>query len=209
MYKRQVLDSLEIPWLAMRGEHQRAAELTAHLAETGTRMGLSQQDDAVAGAVLSTLMWQGRPEEVLEMLRPQVKENILPLDASVLAFLVRSGRPEEARAYRADHEPELGADTWFSLLPWCQAAEAAVALDDHPLAATAYRLLAPHAGMMGCAGSGVAVGPVDAYLAMAAAGAGEHEIATRHADAALAQCRAWRIPLAEQWLLDQRERYGF
>ena len=209
LYALVVLDSLEIPWLTMRGEHQRAAELTAHLAETGTRMGLSQQDDAVAGAVLSTMMWQGRSEEVLEMLRPQVKENILPLDASVLAFMVRSGRLDEARAYRADHEPELGGDTWFALLPWCQAAESALALDDHPLAATAYRLLAPHAGMMGCAGSGVAVGPVDGYLAMAAAATGEHEIATQHADAALAQCRAWRIPLAEQWLLDQRERYGF
>ena len=209
LYALVVLDSLEIPWLAMRGEHERAAELTAHLAETGTRMGLSQQDDAVAGAVLSTLMWQGRSEEVLEMLRLQVKENILPLDASVLALLVRGGRLEEARAYRADHEPELGGDTWFSLLPWCPARESALALGDRTLAATAYRLLAPHAGKMalrrlrrrGRAGRRL---PRDGSR-----GTGE----ARHRGPArrrrLALCRAWRIPLVAQWLRDQRDRYGF
>jgi hypothetical protein len=44
---------------------------------------------------------------------------------------------------------------------------------------------------------------------MAAAAAGEADLAVRHADAALALCRDWRIPLAADWLVDQRDRYSF
>ena len=209
LYALVVLDSLEIPWLAMRGEHERAEAMMTHLDETGQKMGLAQQGDALLGAYYATRMWRGGEEEILTIVRSIIDDNVLPLDASLLVLLVRTGRTEEARAMLAEREPRLGGDTWFSLLPWAFAAESALGLDDHDLAAKSYRLLAPHAGMMGAAGSGVTVGPVDAFLAMAAATTGEREIAARHAEAALTQCRAWRIPLVEKWFLGQRDRYRF
>ena len=209
LYALVVLDSLEIPWLAMRGELDRAAELTEHLRATGDKMGLAQQDDAVAGALIATWMWQGRDDDILSLLVPMADAARLPLDASVTCMLTRVGRLDEARAYRAEHGTDLGGDTWFSLLPWCHGAEAALALGDRELAATTYELLAPHSGHMACAGSGVALGPVDAFLAMAAAATGESEIAARHASAAQDLCRAWRIPLAGEWFAGQRDRFGF
>jgi DNA-binding SARP family transcriptional activator len=209
LYALVVLDSLQIPWLAMRGEHKRADEMLAHLEATGSRMGLAQQGDAVAGAFFATRMWRGEYALILSVLQDVIDENVLPVDAAVLSLLIRLGRLDEARAFRADHEIDLGGDTWFSLLPWALGAEAALALGDRGLAATTYELLAPHAGHMACAGSGTALGPVDAFLAMAAAAAGEADLAARHADAALALCRDWRIPLAADWLVDQRDRYSF
>jgi len=95
------------------------------------------------------------------------------------------------------------------LLPWALGAESALALGDRDLAATTYALLAPHAGEMACAGSGSAFGPVDAFLAMAAAATGEADLAARHASDALELCREWRLPLVAEWFDDQRDRYGF
>ncbi|MGN6575347.1 MAG: hypothetical protein ACTHKG_06645, partial [Nocardioides sp.] len=206
---RVVLDSREVPRLSMRGEHERAEAVMAHLQETGDRMGLAQQDDALAGAYFATRMWRGRHDEVLDLIRVMGGRKVLPLDAAILTLLVRCDRLEEARAFRADHDIDLGGDTWFALLPWALGAEAALALEDQELAATTYRLLAPHAGTMACAGSGSALGPVDAFLAMAAAATGEREIAARHADDAERLCREWRIPLAGEWFAGQRDRYGF
>jgi hypothetical protein len=53
------------------------------------------------------------------------------------------------------------------------------------------------------------MGPVDAYLAQAAAAVGEAELAARHADRALELMEAWQIPLAAQWMRGQRERFSF
>lgn len=209
VYALVVLDSLEIPWHAMRGEFDRALELFAHLQALGEKMGLAQQGDAVRGAYFSIRMWQGDYGEVLDILRSMNDEQVLALDASVLSLLTRLGRFDEARAFLGEREIDLGGDTWFSLLPWALGAESALALGDRELAATTYRLLAPHAGHMACAGSGVALGPVDAFLAMAAAATGEKEIAARHADDAEELCRSWRIPLAGEWLADQRGKYAF
>jgi hypothetical protein len=50
---------------------------------------------------------------------------------------------------------------------------------------------------------------VDAFLAFAAMASGEREIASRHADTALELCAEWEIPLAAQWLREQRDRGGF
>ena len=53
------------------------------------------------------------------------------------------------------------------------------------------------------------MGPVDAFLALAAATVGDLDLAARHADDAERLMEEWQIPLAAQWLRDQRDRYGF
>ena len=95
------------------------------------------------------------------------------------------------------------------MLNWTAAAEAGLWLDDRSLASAAYERLAPYAGRSSCAGSGNANGPVDAFLAQAAAAVGERALATQHADRALELCEEWAIPLAAQWLREQRERFSF
>ena len=50
---------------------------------------------------------------------------------------------------------------------------------------------------------------MDAFVALAAASTGEMALATQHADRAEELCREWRIPLAAQWLRDQRDTWGF
>ena len=60
-----------------------------------------------------------------------------------------------------------------------------------------------------CVGSDLALGPVDAYLAMAAATVGERALAVKHADAALALAADWEIPLFADWLRETRAQHGF
>ena len=77
------------------------------------------------------------------------------------------------------------------------------------LAASLYQRLSPFSGRAATAGSGAALGPVDTYLALAAATAGETALATRHAEDAQRLCERWRIPVAARWLREHRERNGF
>ena len=95
------------------------------------------------------------------------------------------------------------------LLMWCHAAEVALHLGDVELAGRCYALLAPFAGRSCSVGSSMASGPVDAYLAMAAAATGETGIAARHADAAAALAEEWDIPLFGRWFAGVRETYAF
>ena len=105
---------------------------------------------------------------------------------------------------------DLSLDDWFSMLNWSCAAEAALGLGDRDLAAAAYRLLAPYAGRCTSAGSGNATGPVDAFLAHAAAAVGDLELAApARRPGSRADAEEWQIPLVAQWLRDQRDRYGF
>jgi len=209
LYPLVVLDSLEVSWLAMRGEWEQAQRLTDHLAATGQKMALAQYTDAVAGAILSIGTWQKRYDELLPLMVEREAESGLAISPAVATLLVRLGRLDEAREYVSAHPFDLATDTWYSMLAWALSAEVALALGDRDLGRDTYALLAPYAGRSCSAGSGVAVGPVDAFLALAAAAGGERDLAARHADAALELCEAWRIPLAAQWLRDQRETYGF
>jgi DNA-binding SARP family transcriptional activator len=208
-YGRLVLDSLSLPWLAMQGRFEECEEQLASIVRLDQQMSLHQSEDATAGALMSLRLWQRRYDEVLPMLAEFEEHSHLPVTSTHLSFLVRAGRVEEARAHARTHAVDLSGDDWFSLLNWSCAAEAALALGDRDLAAAAYRLLAPFAGRSTCAGSGNATGPVDGFLALAAAAVGDLDLATRHADRALALTEEWQIPLVAAWLRDQRDRYSF
>lgn len=209
LYSLVVLDSLDVSWAALRGQWEEAEALVAHLAATGERMALPQYADALAGAMLVVGIWQERYADLLPLIRSRDERSSLPITPVLVTLLLRAGLLEEARAHLADHPIDLDPDTWFSMVPWSLAGEIGLALGDKTLCRDAYDRLAPFAGRSCCAGSGVAMGPVDSFLALAAAGAGDPDLAARHADVALELCRAWEIPLAEQWLLGERDRYGF
>jgi DNA-binding SARP family transcriptional activator/predicted ATPase len=209
LYPLIVLETMLVPWHAMRGEWEEAQRLVASLTATSERMALTQTADALAGAFVSIGMWQDRYSDLVDTVLALEQESDLLLTPVVAAFLVRLNRLGEARQYLAEHPADLLVDDWFSLLPWSLSAEVALALGDAELGRTSYTLLAPYAGRVTAAGSGVAMGPVDSFLALAAAATGEGDLSARHAEDALELCEAWRIPLAAQWLRDQRDRYGF
>ncbi|WP_345503013.1 BTAD domain-containing putative transcriptional regulator [Pedococcus ginsenosidimutans] len=204
-----VLDSLELPWLAMAGRFDECEERLANIRLLDQRMSLHQTDDATLGAMMALRVWQGRASEMADGLMAAEAQSPLPLSAVVAMFLLRSGRRDLAQEYVACHPIDLGHDDWFAMLTWCSAAEVSLELDDRDLGVRCYERLAPFEGFSCCAGSGVALGPVDAFLALAAAAGGEKDVAARHADRALELCEDWQVPLAAQWLRDQRDRFGF
>jgi hypothetical protein len=133
----------------------------------------------------------------------------LPVTPAVLSFLARAGRVDEARRHWAEHPYTFEHDDWLSPFLWGCAAEAGLTVGLPDLAAQAYERLAPYAGRPCQAGSSMASGPVDGFLALAAAATGEQALATRHVQRALELCKEWDIPLVARFLDEQRRQHGF
>ncbi len=204
-----VVDSLELPWLAMAGRFEECESTLERIVHLDQQMSLDQTEDATLGALMSLRLWQGRGAETAELLVQMQDQSPLPLTHIVALFLLRAGQESRAREYVRAHPQDLDHDDWFSMLAWCSAGEVALHLGDHALAAAAYARLAPYAGRSCCAGSGVALGPVDVFLAEAAATVGETDLAAGHADRAAALCEEWEVPLVARHLRSQRDRFAF
>lgn len=208
VYALLVLDSMVIAWHAMAGRFEVCEQIFDGLLRLVAGASLRHSDDAVAGALVAMALWQGRTEDAAQGVGA-IAEGPLPVDSLLVHLLWRSGHEDRARAHYAHHPVTLDDNDWFSTLNWCNAGAAALYVDDPSLAARVYDLLAPLAGHSCSAGSGNASGPVDGYLAMAAAAAGDRELASRHADDAERLAEEWQIPLFTQWLREQRDRFSF
>jgi hypothetical protein len=207
-YGLLVLDCLEVPWLAMAGRFDEAEECLERLGRMAREVSMRQAEDAWGGALATLRLWQGRYAEIVPVMYA-FEDGPLPVTPTLLTFLLRGGDVEEARTHAATHPLTVVPADWMAMLNWGCAAEAALGLGDRAIGAEVYAVLAPHAGRTISAGSGNAMGPVDAFLAHAAAVVGDRDLAARHADDALRLMDEWQIPLAVQWLHDQRDRHGF
>jgi hypothetical protein len=212
LYCDLVLDCLEVPWRAMRGEDDVVARMIDHMVVLGQVTVIPQFEEAFAGALMMQLAWQRRNEEMLGGLIALEATTFLPMATTMTAMYCRAGQVDEARAYQASHLDAqafaMDCDTWFSPMAWSLGAETAAHLGDTDLAALAYERLAPLTGRLSSGGSGAAVGPVDLFLALAATATGERDLARKHADRAEELCEEWQVPLAAQWVRDERERFG-
>jgi DNA-binding SARP family transcriptional activator len=204
-----VLDGLQLPWEAMAGRFEEAERLLGEIVARSQRMSLPQGQDAVAGALVALRLWQGRAEEVIDVFLAYAESSPMPLSSAVAVLMLRAGHREDAVAYLAEHPVDLSGDDWQSMLTWAYAAEAALGVGDPALGAAAYARLAPYEGRSASAGSGNATGPVDAFLACAAAAVGDLRLAAHHADRAEELALAWDVPLVARWLRDQRDAVGF
>jgi DNA-binding SARP family transcriptional activator len=207
-YGLLVVENLEFPWLAMAGRFEECEQALERIEALEAQISLDPAESAVAGAYVVLGLWRpddGRGASILQ----SMEGGPVPITSTVVTALWRAGRTEEARAHRAAHEIDLEDEEIFSLLNRSMAAEVALHLGEPDLGAAAQALLEPFAGRSTCVGSGFACGPVDLYLALAAAATGDRERAAAHADDAEKLCAEWQIPLAAQWLRDQRDRYGF
>ncbi|MGY1773087.1 BTAD domain-containing putative transcriptional regulator [Blastococcus sp. SYSU D00813] len=210
VYLLALLDTMEAPLLALSGRAEEAEVVLARAVERFERLTLPQAGDGIAGAVLTVRLFQDRLAEALPLVGGFLERASLPVTAVMAAVLLRSGMAEQARALLAGAPPiDLTADDWFAMLTWCSAGEVALGTGDAVLGAAAHARALPYAGRMCSGGSGAPLGPVDAFLALAAAAAGDRTAAGAHADRAEELCRTWQLPPVARWLRDQRERHGF
>jgi DNA-binding SARP family transcriptional activator len=207
-YGLLVIDNLLLPWLAMAGRFDDCEVTFERIKAIDAQISLDQSEAATAGAFVVVATWRGDAGEAAAILQ-SMEGGPFPISAAVVSYLWRSGREDAARAHYEAHPIDLTGEDWFSLLNWGMAADVSLHLADPALAADAYDRLLPFAGYSCCAGSGNHLGPVDQFLALAAAARGDRDLAARHADDAERLCAQWQIPLAARWLRDQRERYGF
>ncbi|WP_395657674.1 ATP-binding protein, partial [Nocardioides sp.] len=203
-----VLGGLEIPWHAMAGRFDECDRILAELHDLGRRISHNNVDESVAASLLAMRLWQGRSGEMVPVLEA-FDETAYPFAASIAVYLWRAGEHDRARAVYAERGAPLEHANDISLLAWAHAAELSLYLGEPALASGAYERLAPLAGLNTCAGSSLALGPVDSYLALAAAAAGERDLAARHADDALALADAWDVPLVAAWLRGLRTEHAF
>ncbi|WP_345526270.1 BTAD domain-containing putative transcriptional regulator [Nocardioides endophyticus] len=208
VFGETVLNGIVVPWHAMAGRFEECDRLVEHTRQLAERISHSNADESVLSSLLAMRVWQGRSIEMVPVLE-QFAQTPFPFAASVAVYLWRAGEHDRARAYHAEHGAPLGHVNDIAVLSWCHGAELALYLGERDLAAGAYALLAPYAGMSCCAGSDLALGPIDAYLALAAAAVGERDLASRHADAALALADDWGIPVFAEWLRDTRRAHDF
>jgi hypothetical protein len=190
----------------MQGRLTEAEELTGPALALIARTSLEPRDVLAVGVLLPLRLWQGRSAELLDAL--PAGDEAAELGARLLLNL-RAGRDHEVRRLYDRFGLPPRTDDWLTVWSAAIAAECALVLGLRDEGAAAYALLAPLAGAVASAGSGAALGPVDAFLACAAAAAGERAAASRHADDALALCEQWRIPLVAAWLNSYRERFDF
>ncbi|GAA1142052.1 BTAD domain-containing putative transcriptional regulator [Kribbella jejuensis] len=207
VYVLIVLTELEPPWLAMRGRFDEADALIEQRRELVAGASLPQRDESMVSAVACVELWRTGAAGIVSAFQELAAVSPMPFDLPIQWMLVRAGRLDDARAIRT--APVPATDDWVSMHHYCAAAEVAFALGRPDAARTVYRWLSPYAGRVCSAGFSVAIGPVDAFLALAAMATGERELAGRHADRALELCDEWEIPLAAQWLREQRDRGGF
>lgn len=208
-YGLVVLDGLVVGWHAMAGRREESLAAVERMTLASQRIVLFQMDEALLGAAIVSETWQGDLTALVPGLAATQDLSPIPLSAPLAQMMVRSGQVERAREHVAAHPivlPEQG--DWYSMLMVASAAEVAAWLVDPELAGRCYAWLAPYAGHAVQAGSGVAQGPVDAYLAMAAATTGQRELAVRHADDADELMGRWDIPRCADWFTGVRRRLG-
>lgn len=205
-YPHMVLDSMRVAWHVESDRLADGERLAEEVTTLSRELTMPQATLAEIGVVVAVQTWSdpGAAAAITAML----VDEYLPTSAATVTLLERAGRHEEALAHLAAHPVDLGQDNWFSMLNWSCAAYVAAISGDAGLAAAAYERIAPYAGYHAAAGSGPGLGPVDSFLALAAAVVGDTELATRHADDAARLCEEWGVPLVARWLAEQRERHG-
>lgn len=207
-YPLVVLNGIELPWRAMQGRFAEAEDLLAEAAALAARTSLPAKEYFVLAPVFVRL-WQGRAGEFVPMVRAMYEAAPALATSLFLLVLVRAGQRDEVAAVLERGHWVPGGASWAGTFDLSVAAHAAYLAGKAQLAADVYQQLAPHAGRPATAGSGGALGPVDAFLALAAATTGERQLAARHADDAVALAGSWDLPLVIEWLAELRAGGGF
>ena len=207
-YAETVLHGLEVPWLAMRGEFEECERRLADLRSLARVMAHTDVDEAIAACLLTLRLWQGRPGEVVPVLLGlhTDMDDFIP---TIGVYLWRAGREAEARTHWRRNPIEIPEQGEVEMHAVAHAAELSLYLGLPDVAAICHRRLGVYSGMMVSLGSSLALGPVDAYLALAAAAAGDLDTARADADRGLERAREWGLDVFVSWFEGLRAAYGF
>ncbi|HET6938079.1 MAG TPA: AAA family ATPase, partial [Nocardioides sp.] len=206
-YVLLTISQVELNLAALRDDPVEAERRSAMVWDLARDSAIPAQDiQAVSGMILSRA-WDGRLPEIVPSVIHVVDD--MPAQwAGLHGLLARSGHLDDVRERLETmpfSEPE---ESWLTLSAWSYEAEAAYAVGDRALAEKCYAQLAPYAGRMAVAGVAVAQGPVDGYLALAAATLGDRQAASRHAGEARRLAEEWRLPAYVRWLDGHAARWA-
>jgi DNA-binding SARP family transcriptional activator len=204
-----MLGAHQAAWLAIEG-HFDAAE--AMVADNLRRAALSSfpfRDEAVRAARAMIALWRGDPRTCAELFREMSRLGGTDARIPMLIGLLRSGQLTVAAAELDRGPAPLDAERFDAPFDFAILAEAALVLGRPELAGRLYPVMVPWVGRAAAAGTGPPLGPIDAFLACAAAAVGETALAGRHADEATRICHDWGMPLVAEWLAGLREQFGF
>ena len=213
IYALLVLDSLDVGWLAMRGTFDRVQDRIDHMVALSEVISITGTDEAIGGAIVMQLLWQGRDQELRDSLLALEDATWLPITTTVTAMLCRTGEVDAARAHFEAHPERIAAamdsDFWYSPLAWCMGAETALHLGDRALAAAAYeRLIGIRAGPAVPARAARWARPTSSLRWPPPPPASSSSPpSTRRGPRSCAQ--QWQIPLAAHWVRRERDRWGF
>jgi DNA-binding SARP family transcriptional activator/DNA replicative helicase MCM subunit Mcm2 (Cdc46/Mcm family) len=208
-YLQVMTGAHHVPWLALQGRFEEASRLLADVGRWAAYTAFPFRDEAVLAAQACLELWRGGAGRLVDAALSLDARSPTDMGTFLLLLLLRAGRPEQARTL-LDVRPVPIADDYFAAsMDLAIGAEAALVLHRPDLAADVYPLLAQWPGRPAMAGTGSPLGPVDAFLALAAAAVGERDLATRHADEALRLCAAWRMGPVAEWFAGLRAGYGF
>jgi hypothetical protein len=207
-YGELVLDNMVVPWLAMAGRYDECETVLERMRGMVRRTGMDEAQEAVDTAQVGLDLWSGRADRAADAIEPML-DSPYPMASTVATYRWRSGDADAALALLAEHPVDLAEESYLAPLDWANAACVALLTQDPVLGARSRDLLVPWSGSSCSIGSGMASGPIDVYLALATAAAGDREAAAAVADRALDQCDAWGVPVAGRWLRDLRVSHGF
>jgi hypothetical protein len=196
-------------WSVMRGDVSSSTALLSRLAELDEQISLAHKQDALRGVAFNGPLWFPDMAIDHQLIGAFQRETTLPLASGAAALFLRHGLVDQAREVWSAHEFDDVTVNWYSPPYWAFSAEVAIGLGDPSVGAAVYTRLRPFGGRCVMSGTNPALGPVDAYLALAAASTGDIALAAEHADNALGQARTWGLPQVEEWLVELRERHGF
>ncbi|KRC57008.1 MULTISPECIES: BREX system ATP-binding domain-containing protein [unclassified Nocardioides] len=204
-----ILEMLRAPMLLLSGEDEAAEVCIDHVIELAQRVTVPNMDHATAALKSVQVLWQGRFDELSAVLTQLIANQTVPVDTFVVAMLLRVGDVSKAREVFDATFVEPGDRDYMGVIQHCLAGEVALGLGESALAARTYRWLKPYAGRISSAGSTTIMGPVDAFLALAAAATGDLEAAAGHADDAMHLCDKWGFHRVSAWLEALRAQHRF
>jgi len=207
-YAEGVLHGLVVPWLAMRGDFEECERRLEDLQTLRRRLAHTDMDENVAACLLAIRLWQGRAAEAIPVLRG-LDSSMGEWAPTISVYHWRAGLHDEARWHHRQVGAPITEDNDVHLHTVAHAAELSLYLADADLARLCLGRITKYSGMAVSLGSSMALGPVDLYLACAAAAAGDLETAGRYADAALGRAREWGLRALIDWFEGVRSTYGF
>jgi DNA-binding SARP family transcriptional activator len=204
-----MLGAHQAAWLAIEGRFDAAEAMVADNLRRAALASFPFRDEAVLATRAMIALWRGDPRTTADLFHELSRMGQTDAAVPRLDGLVRSGQLAVASGELDRATAPLDAENFGAPFDFAILAEVALVLGRPDLAGRLYPLMLPWSGRVAAAGTGPPLGPVDAFLACAAAAVGETALAGRHADDAARICDDWRMPLVTAWLTGLRERFGF